>query len=169
VAALLNRGGRFAEALEEYRRAEEVMPTHPLLLNNLAWHLATCPDPAVRNPAEATRLAEEAVAAGRGKPRPEQGTYGNTLGVARYRNGEWRPAIEALTKAMDLRKGGDSFDYFFLAMAHWRLGEKEQARTWYDMAIAWMDKHKPKDEELRRFRVEAAELLTIPAGKSQEP
>jgi hypothetical protein len=51
-------------------------------------------------------------------------------------------------------------------MAHWRLGEKEKARRWYDRAVRWMEKHKDPSqgnnewpEELRRFRAEAAELL----------
>jgi hypothetical protein len=60
---------------------------------------------------------------------------------------------------MELRKGGDCTDWFFLAMAHCRLGEKDQARQWYDKAVALMEKEKSPDEELRRFRAEARELL----------
>ena len=60
-----------------------------------------------------------------------------------------------------MRDGGDAIDWFFLAMAHERLGHKDEARTWYDRAAAWMDKNQPKNEELRRFRTEAAELLGI--------
>ena len=66
---------------------------------------------------------------------------------------------------MELRKGGDSFDWFFLAMAHWQLGEKDKAREWYDRAVQWMDKNQPKNEELRRFRAEAAELLELKEKK----
>jgi hypothetical protein len=55
-------------------------------------------------------------------------------------------------------------DFFFLAMAHWQLGEKDEARKYYDKAVAWMDKNKPDDEELRRFRAEAAALLGVPDG-----
>ena len=46
-------------------------------------------------------------------------------------------------------------------MAHWQLGDKNQARKWYDQAVAWMDKNQPKDDELRRFRAEAEELLKV--------
>lgn len=46
-------------------------------------------------------------------------------------------------------------------MAHWQLGEKDKAREWYDKAVQWMDKNKPQDEELKRFRSEAEELLGI--------
>jgi hypothetical protein len=62
---------------------------------------------------------------------------------------------------MELRKGGDANDWLFLAMAHWQLGEKDKAREWYDKAVQWMNKNQPKDEELRRFRVEAAEVLGL--------
>jgi Tol biopolymer transport system component len=62
---------------------------------------------------------------------------------------------------MELRKGGDSFDWFFLAMAHEKLGDKEKARQWYDRATRWMDKNQPTNEELASFRAEAAQLLGV--------
>jgi hypothetical protein len=55
--------------------------------------------------------------------------------------------------------GGDAFDWFFLAMAHAKLGQKDQARRWYDRGRRWAEKNLPHDEELRRFRAEAEELL----------
>jgi hypothetical protein len=63
---------------------------------------------------------------------------------------------------MDLTKGGDSFDWFIMAMAHARLDDKDEARKWFDRAVVWMDKNKPQDEELRRFRTEAATVLAQP-------
>ena len=93
---------------------------------------------------------------------PKAGNFSNTLGVAHYRAGDWKAAIAALQKSMELRKDGrDSFDHFFLAMAHWQLGEKDKAREWYGKATGWMDKHKPRDLELLRFRAEAKQLLSI--------
>jgi hypothetical protein len=67
--------------------------------------------------------------------------------------------VEALMKSVQLGKGGDNFDFFFLAMAHWQLNDK--ARAWYDQAVAWMDKNIPKNEELKRFRAEATALLGL--------
>jgi len=46
-------------------------------------------------------------------------------------------------------------------MAHWRLGDKAQARSWYDKAVPWMEKNQPKNAELIRFRTEAAALLGV--------
>ena len=116
--------------------------------------LATCPEPKVRDPRRAVEAAKKAV-----QLAPAEGAYWNTLGAAHYRAGDGKAAIQALKKAMDLRKGGDCFDWFFLAMAYWRLGEKDQAHQWYSRAVRWMDKNQPKNEELRRFRSEAANLF----------
>jgi tetratricopeptide (TPR) repeat protein len=86
--------------------------------------------------------------------------YQNTLGVALYRAGDWPGAIEALEKSIE-SQGRTSYDDFFLAMCRWQLGERQEALRLYDQAVRWMDKDRPNDEELRRFRAEAAELLGI--------
>jgi hypothetical protein len=46
-------------------------------------------------------------------------------------------------------------------MAHWQLGNKEQAREWYGRAVHWADKYQPTDAQLLCFRAEAAELLGL--------
>jgi serine/threonine protein kinase/WD40 repeat protein len=152
-----------AEAAAQFREAVRLAPDHAnarnalaQLLNHQAWFLATHAEPKSRDPGRAVKLAQEAV-----ELAPNEGTIWNTLGVAHYRAEEWKVAIAALTKSMELRKGGDSFDWYFLAMGHWQLEQKEEARKWYDQAVAWMNKHQPQNEELRRFRAEAAELLGI--------
>ena len=70
-----------------------------------------------------------------------------------------KAAIEALEKSSDLEAGGDSFAWFFLAMAKWQIVHKDEARKRYCQAVAWMDKNQPKNEELRGFRQEAEALL----------
>jgi hypothetical protein len=61
---------------------------------------------------------------------------------------------------MRLRNGGDSFDWFFLAMAHRRLDHDDQARAWYDKAVEWMDKNQPNNETLRGFRAVCGGLVS---------
>jgi hypothetical protein len=63
---------------------------------------------------------------------------------------------------MELTNGGDGSERFFLAMACWRLGKKEQARARYEQAVQWMAHHKPRHYDLRRYRAEAAALLGLP-------
>ena len=124
--------------------------------NDLAWYLVDCPALALRAPAEAVGLARQAVTRA-----PEIGDYWNTLGVAHYRAGEFQSALVALGRSMELRSGGDTGDYFFLAMAHERLGDRTHARAWYDKAVQWMDKHSPQGEGDLRYRAEAEEILGI--------
>jgi hypothetical protein len=69
---------------------------------------------------------------------------------------------------MKLRKGGDCTDCFFLAMAHWQLGEKPRARSWYDKAVPWMEKNQPKNEELIRFRTEAAAAALLGVNEKND-
>ena len=135
----------------------------PSALNNLAWNLATDPDPQLREPIQAVEMAKRAVELAR-----TQGAYWNTLGVAHYRAGDWKSTVTALEKSMELRKGGDSFDWFFLAMAHWQLDQKDEARMWYDKAVQWMESNAKDNEELIRFRAEAEELMKKGTGDREQ-
>jgi tetratricopeptide (TPR) repeat protein len=156
---LLCETGRCAAGAEQYRQALKVDPASAAAHNHLAWFLATAAEPGLRDAAEAVRLARKAVAA-----EPKSGSYRKTLGVAHYRNGDDKGAVAELEESMRLRGGGDSYDWFFLAMAHWRLGDRGKARTWFDRAIQGMDRHQLQNSELRRFRAEA-ETLLADAGK----
>jgi serine/threonine protein kinase/Tfp pilus assembly protein PilF len=141
--------------VEQVTALERAAP-HVEARNNLAWFLATCPDKRFRNPAQALTLARGVV-----EQAPEVGLAWNTLGVALYRTGNWKAAIAALEKSMELRKGGDGLDWFVVAMAHWQLGEKDEAFAWYNRAVDWMRKANRADDELCRFCDEAAELLGL--------
>ncbi len=160
--------GRYADALKLHSetlagREKKLHLEHPdtqKSMNTLAWLLTNCPEQKLRDPARALELAKRVVARA-----PKNGDFQNTLGVARYRTGDWQGAIAALTESVKLREGGDGTDWFFLAMAHRRLGDKDQARSWYDKAVEWMEKKKSQDAELRQFRAEAAEVLGVASGR----
>jgi tetratricopeptide (TPR) repeat protein len=170
LAGYVGRGQLYAalkqydKARADFERAVELGATNANLLNNVAWYWATAPEVEFRDPKRAVTLATRAVGLD-----PNSWTIWNTLGVAHYRAGDCRDAVVALEKSSELRGNGDrgSFDWFFLAMAHCRLGDREQARTWYDKAVARMDKswrNPQEEEELKRFRAEAAALLGIKEG-----
>jgi tetratricopeptide (TPR) repeat protein len=162
AAAWFNRGrtytnlGQNNKALANYSKAIELDPKYADPWNSLAWLLATAADTKLRDGPRAVDAAEKAV-----KLKPDNGVFWNTLGAAYCCNRDWEKAKRALEKAMELRKGADSFDWFFLAMAHWRLGEREKARAVFDRAVEWMEKHRPKNKELRRFRAEAERELEL--------
>ena len=69
------------------------------------------------------------------------------------------PGFSALTNDSFKRAKEISPNIFFLATAHWHLGDKEEARRWYDKAVEWMDENKPNDKDLVRFRDEATKLI----------
>lgn len=60
LASALTVGGEFEEAITYYRRALQVQADAPEPHVELAWLLATHPDPVIREPREAVRLAERA-------------------------------------------------------------------------------------------------------------
>jgi serine/threonine protein kinase len=163
LVRLLWELGRQSEAAEPYRKARELDPQDASVNNELAWFLATCPEPRLRDAALAVQLSTRAIAAA-----PQSGNFRNTLGVAHYRNGDDKAAIAELETSMKLRAGGDASDWFFLSMAHWRSGNHEKARTFFDRAVQWMDKYKPHDDELRRFRSEA-EAMVANKGVGSKP
>jgi tetratricopeptide (TPR) repeat protein len=159
---LLWAKGERAQATEQFRLAEKAWRAEPQNArsnSSLAWLLATCPDPQLHNHAEALELATKAT----GLPADMSANTGarpwQVLGVAHYRTGNWKAAVEALKKSRQLYEGGDASDYFFLAMANFQLVEKRKALQWYEKAVAWTEKCQPKNQELRWFRAEADELL----------
>jgi serine/threonine protein kinase len=165
LGVVLRLGGRPAEAVQALERALGASrPDCPqnrsqfgAVHNELAWLLSTDPDVNFRDPSRAVALARKAV-----ELEPSDGGFWNTLGVTCYRAGDWNGAREALARSQALRHGGDSFDWFFLAMVDWRHGERDVARKRYQQAVDWMEKKRPKDQELVRFRSEAAALLGLP-------
>src|SRR5262249_1283124 len=121
---LLQNLGRLDEAIAAYRGAVRVEHHNAharnqlgAALNRRAWALATGPAPRKRDAGRAVELATEAV-----ELAPKVADWWSTLGVAHYRAGNWKESRDALQKSMDLGMRGDSLGGFFLAMAHWQLG-----------------------------------------------
>jgi serine/threonine protein kinase/tetratricopeptide (TPR) repeat protein len=168
LAMLLRPAGRWQETSDLFEEALKVVGEETSLSNDAAWFLVTCPATEFRDPARAGRLAEKALAVARKDPlqAPKEAGCWNTLGVARYRAGDWQAATKALGQAMRLHQGGDATDWLFLAMAHQKLGHDAEARKWYAQAVQWQEKNRQAlaadpalAEELGRFRREAEEVL----------
>jgi serine/threonine protein kinase/Tfp pilus assembly protein PilF len=179
LAEALGDAGRPQEAEKSYRQAlailSRVVAEYPavehyslwlaLCYGNLAELFTVYPEPPYRNPTEALELARRAV-----EVRPDVRQGWNALGIAHYRTGNHQSAVTALEKSVELGKGGYWFDWFFLAMAHAKLGHQEEARRWYDRATRWLEKekeelgrNKPMEAQYRRYRSEAAEVLGLTA------
>jgi tetratricopeptide (TPR) repeat protein len=105
-------------------------------------------------------------------------------GLAYHEKGDLDQAVDDVTKAVQLdpkeaiahlqeslekRSGDDDhcFHFFFLAMAQWQLDRKEEAKKYYDKAVAWMDEYRPHDEGLTRLRNEVKRVLGIKEGPAE--
>jgi tetratricopeptide (TPR) repeat protein len=170
LSRALAESGRTAEAVEERHHAlqiwEVLAANHPKdagyrdhlvnTLNDLAWLLSTDPHPSPRDPARALALAEQAI-----RILPDHDALWNTLGVARYRAGDWAGAIEALERSAMSSPGGagTAFDHYFLAMAWCQLRREDLAGEWLERGSAWAARHRPGHPALDRFREEAGSLL----------
>ena len=97
------------------------------------------------------RLAELAV---NGAPDARsKGRYLNTLGAALYRAGRFEDAIRRLDEGIQL-KGGTSEprDWVFLAMAHHRLGHRDEARRYLESAAQPPAEHRSRPVLGRSWR-----------------
>ena len=142
--------------LEELKRAAERPDAEPSTLNEYAWLLLTCELPDLRDPEKALTLAKKVV-----RLVPDYYVPWHTLGMARYRTGDYAGAIEAFEKAEKLRAGGTfAVNDLCLAMAHWQMGDKEKARELYQRAVDWLEENGAiwTDEVARR---EAEQLLGV--------
>ena len=60
---------------------------------------------------------------------------------------------------MQARGGGSAWDWYFLAMVRWKLGNEKIAERWLAKAQAWTDANAREDVALQRIRLEAEQLL----------
>ena len=90
--------GMLVEAMQEYREAVRIHPDDAGALNQLAWNLATCPKPGLRNGREAVQLATRAVELTNGQ-RPD---FIGTLAAAYAETGQFSKAVETAQKARAL-------------------------------------------------------------------
>jgi tetratricopeptide (TPR) repeat protein len=147
----------FHQALALFERCVAKQPGVPMYQSDFARALANCPAPQFRDAPRAVQLAKKAL-----QSRPSSSNDWGVLGSALYRTGAWTDAIEALKKAIELGKGGDAFDWYLLAMAHWRKGDPKEARKCYDKAVSSPDSDPVPNQ---RLRAEAAVLI----GLAEQP
>jgi Flp pilus assembly protein TadD len=144
------------QQVREYFTSVAAIGTDVTALNAFAWDLVKTPTSDRSDAERAVQAAEMAM-----QVSPDDWSALNTLGIAYYRVDEWQSSIEALERSIKRRNGGDAFDWFFLAMAHWQLGDTAEARAWYAKAVEWADANQPKNDDLRGFRAETAGLLGV--------
>jgi serine/threonine protein kinase/WD40 repeat protein len=158
--AALTPEQRSQRAIERSRRDVEANPNVARACNGLAWDYLTAPE-ALRDVGAALPLAEKAV-----RLAPNVAVFRNTLGLAYYRTGRYREAVEVLRPNVETQEDWAlAFDLYVLAMSHHCLGETARARDYYDWAVRWVSLQRELDPqylyELTAFRAEAEEVLRI--------
>jgi eukaryotic-like serine/threonine-protein kinase len=173
IAHQLSALDRQKEAIDLFQETlrlerEKLGPDHPRpvdCMNGLAWLLLMASDEKLRDPPQAIKLAKKSA-----ELEPTHAVPRFLLGIGHYRIGEWKGAIADLEKAIDLlgdrTRVGSSASLeaqacFFIAMAHWRMGEKEIAREWFAKAEKGKDTWTANDNFLKRCRAEAVTVLGL--------
>ena len=98
LANAFSMEGHFAEAISEYEKAIDLAPTAIPPCNNLAWLLANCHDPELRDSARAVVLAKKAVDLSGGKDPVSLRTLASAYATVH----RFDQAVEVAGKALEL-------------------------------------------------------------------
>jgi eukaryotic-like serine/threonine-protein kinase len=134
--------------------------------SGLAWTIVSQARLCPIELAQAIRIAQQAV-----DWDSERSDAWRSLGMTCYRAGDWNSASSSFRQAIDLDHGGNAADWFLMAAIDHHLGKHEEARRWYDRAVARLSQASLSERtggvELRRSRVEALKALGMPVPDSQ--
>jgi tetratricopeptide (TPR) repeat protein len=124
----------------------------------LAWLLITCYEESVRDPVQALQLAKKAVATD-----TERGDFRSVLGAAYLCVGEPEKALETLRESSNLQGADVTTVGFLLAMAHWQLGDRDEAIETFGQAQRRVSSRGAGsgDARLLHVRTEAARMLGL--------
>jgi tetratricopeptide (TPR) repeat protein len=135
LSGLLRYERQWEESVATAEEASGVFPNVPWHLSGVVHGRAMSPLAKLRDPErmlEAARRIVQLV-----KKQTDKSLGESCMGVAQYRAGQWKAAIETLT-AMNERNPptrGGCYHLFFLAMAHWQVGQKTEARNAYQRGL----------------------------------
>ncbi|MCS6933431.1 MAG: tetratricopeptide repeat protein [Acetobacteraceae bacterium] len=143
------RAGQWPRAEADFRRALELSPDQPYVLNYLAYSWVE----QGRNLEEARRMLERAVAL-----RPRDGNIVDSLGWAHFRLGDIPRAVELLERAVELEPRNATINDH-LGDAYWMAGRLAEARFQWRRALG-LD---PEPEEAERIERKLREGLAAVA------
>lgn len=132
--AIVRKTDEYRRHCEKLLRDTPVSEVPPHIANNTAWACLTAKE-GMEDYTKPVELARKAVAGATDET--DRWTYLNTLGVALYRAGQDKEAVERLMEAEKINS--DVFNWPFLALAHHRLGNKKEAGIWSDRFRKKMD------------------------------
>src|SRR5262249_29638537 len=147
------------------------LPENAAALNRASWAVVRQPGVDTAMYQRALRHAEAACRAA-----PDVADYLTTLGAAYYRVGKYLEAVAALEKGLPMysSSGFYTWNLYFLAMCHGRLGHAAKAREYFERAkdshqrnaarLARWDENEDENLQAQRARSEAERLLEKPTA-----
>lgn len=130
------RLGNWTKAEADFRRALELNPGQPMVLNYLGYSLVE----KKMKLDEALGMIERAV-----KAEPENGAIVDSLGWAQYRLGQYDEAVVNLERAAELY-AMDPVVNDHLGDAMWAVGRKTEARFQWSRALSLVNKDEPNPD-----------------------
>ncbi|MHC5111009.1 MAG: protein kinase domain-containing protein [Planctomycetota bacterium] len=158
----------FSEDVTVLERACAEAPDDPEPFAVFAVQLVACPYSEYQDLARAAELARHAI-----DLEPQNGWWWRSLAMAHYHLGELQAAVDEHDKSFELLGTTHPWGRFYQAMAHWQLGNKDDAQSWYDRAVKGIPtgnwSHPNLNGELYQLQREAAALLGIDDADAEEP
>ena len=134
--------GRWDEAESDFRKALELQPDQPQVLNYLGYSLVERQE----NLDEALEMIERAVAA-----RPDSGYIVDSLGWVLYRLGRYTEAVEPMEKAVELMPV-DPVVNDHLGDVYWAVGRALEAQFQWKRALSFVDEDSEEEAKPDRIR-----------------
>jgi len=146
------------DAIRAFRKAVELNPDSWPAREQLSRILASTHFEHLRIPGEAVLHAERLMAIKQAEGTAIGSYQMATLGMAYHRDGRFEEAIDALNRSRELPKKSWAPQELVLAMCHCQLGDRDQARKWFDEAMKTTGPD-PSDFRDKSILAETRELL----------
>jgi tetratricopeptide (TPR) repeat protein len=120
-------------------------------LDQLAWHLAHCPDDRVQDTKAAVKYGRRAT-----ELQPDDADYWYTLAMVQYRNREWSNSLSTLEQVKTRAGEFGATEWLLIAMNRHQLKQRVEAREALHKAFEWIDERKrqAEDNAVLRFQYE---------------
>ena len=152
--------GKFDQALAGFNKAARIVPVLSDDMRDTEPSLAAYCDTQML---ETDRIVGEATKAN--ALRPGHAAFWEAVGMLQFCSENWTESKKYLEKS--IRMGGSASACFRLAMVHQRLGDGENARKCYDIAVQRMDADGQKNVDLNVLYEEVSKLLDLSGNQSE--
>lgn len=155
----LERAGDWQGSEQDFRRALELEPGQPDVLNYLGYSLLMMG----RNAEEGRDMIERAV-----EQRPNDAHIVDSMGWALYLAGDFTSALEYLERAVDLASA-DAAANEHLGDVYWQLGRKTEARFQWERTLVFNPEPQQREAILKKLKFGLPAVTPLKDGGAVEP